>query len=173
MRAENGSSIPLTPTVSRCPLSASEGPPPRPRCVVTRLGRSGGPTISFWNPREPSLAARSSTAGRSPGAPGTSAGLTVSSATSARVSSIASLISLAIGRENAGLRPVVVVDLLDEDLDVPGSDPVGVDERIGDPRHQTPFQFDVARRLLHGHDGQGLPLSRLRDWPSCCPTRAS
>src|SRR5688500_14396092 len=155
--AENGSSIPSTPTVSRCPLSASEGPPPRPRCVATRLGRSGGPTISTWNPREPSLAARSSTARRSPGAPGTSAGLTVSSATSARVSSIASLMSLAIGRENPGLRPVVVAHLLDEDLDVLGSDAVGVDERFGDPRHQAPLQFDVARRLLHGNDRHGLP----------------
>src|SRR5688500_5919402 len=65
--------------------------------------------------------------------------------------------ALPIGRENARLRPVVVIDLVDEDLDALGSDPVGVNERFGDARHQTPLYFDVARRLLHGHDRQGVP----------------
>ena len=64
---------------------------------------------------------------------------------------------LAIGRENARLRPVAVIDLVDEDLDALGSDPVGVDERFGDARHQMPLQFDVPRRLLHGHDRQDVP----------------
>ena len=52
-----------------------------------------------------------------------------------------------IGRENARLRPVVVIDLADEDSDVLATDPERVHEPFGDARHQTPRCVDVARRF--------------------------
>ena len=41
MRPENGSSIPVTPTVSMWAFSISDLPPPDPRAVAITFGRPG------------------------------------------------------------------------------------------------------------------------------------
>ncbi len=52
---------------------------------------------------------------------------------------------LAVGRELPALGPVLVVDLVDVDLDVLGTDLVGVDERLGDAGHEPALALDVSR----------------------------
>ncbi len=92
MRGVNGSAIPPAGTVSRWPLSARvRASVAVPRWVARRLGRSGGPMIAISNPLRRRRFARCSTAGRSPGAPGSRSGLTVFSATNSRVNSTTSL----------------------------------------------------------------------------------
>src|SRR5262245_15956447 len=49
-------------------------------------------------------------------------------------------------------RPVLVIDLLDEDLDLLGRYSVRLDERLGDRGDERPLLRERSRRLLHGHD---------------------
>src|SRR5690606_30721348 len=82
--------IPSASTTSRCPLNMSTGPPARPM-RATRFARPLSMSCtSTRNPHCGSSSASSRTAGISPGAPGTSEGLRVSSLTSADVRATAS-----------------------------------------------------------------------------------
>src|SRR5579862_527998 len=80
-RGSSGPSMPPNPTVSKCPLSRSERPPPVPRRTATTLGRSS-PTISVSRPWSSHQFATSAAASPSPRPPGTSDGLTESTETS-------------------------------------------------------------------------------------------
>ena len=60
--------MPPTPTVSRCPFSSSERPPPEPRRIAITLGRSP-PTTSTSRPRSAHQSATNIAASTSPRAP--------------------------------------------------------------------------------------------------------
>src|SRR4051795_2665042 len=53
----------------------------------------------------------------------------------------------------AAFGPVLVIDLVDEDLDLIWPHPVRVDKRLSDPGDEPALGVDVARRLLDGDDG--------------------
>ena len=87
-RASNGSNIPPTPTVSRCPHSSSVRPPPLPGARTITLGRAGSPaTVSTDSPASVAHADTNSAIARSPAPPSTSDGFTESMLTSEETSS--------------------------------------------------------------------------------------
>jgi hypothetical protein len=61
--------------------------------------------------------------------------------------------SVDVRRELPGLRPVLVVDLVDEHLDLLGTNSVCVDERLSDSGDEAALGFEFTGRLLNGHDG--------------------
>jgi hypothetical protein len=67
--------------------------------------------------------------------------------------------SLSVNREYAGFRPVLMVELGNEDLDLLAANAVGVHERLRYPGHQPALGIDITRRLLDGHDRHGALLS--------------
>ena len=60
-------------------------------------------------------------------------------------------------RELATFRPVLVIHLVDEHLDLFRTDLEGVDERLSDAGDEPALLVEVARRLLHCDDGQAVP----------------
>jgi hypothetical protein len=80
---------------------------------------------------------------------------------------------LPVDRQLACLRPILVVDFMDEYLDVLRADSIRLDECFSDAGDQLALAFDVARRLLNGDDGHvqrscswAGPLRRVGDGPT-------
>ena len=89
IRGSCGSLIPSTPTVSVWPHSSSVRPPPEPGARTTTLGRPGvASSTSASSPPVRAQSAMNAAMAVSPAAPGTSAGLTESIATSRASSSV-------------------------------------------------------------------------------------
>jgi hypothetical protein len=57
--------------------------------------------------------------------------------------------------DSAVKRPVLVRDLVDEDLNVLWTHAVGIHERVGDPSDEAALRFEWAWRLLKGDDRHG------------------
>ena|SRR6476660_3166838 len=71
--------------------------------------------------------------------------------------------------ELAALRPVLVIHLLDEHLDLLRTDLVGVDERLSDASDEPTLLVEVSRRLLHCDDGQSVAPSVVGTPPYLTP----
>ena len=65
---------------------------------------------------------------------------------------------MSVSRESAGFRPVLVIELGDEDLDLVAMNAVCVHERLRYRGHQPALGIDVTRGLLDGHDWHGVLL---------------
>ena len=97
-RGTNGSVIPSTPTVSRCPHSSSVGPEP-PGSATTTLGRGAVEALDRRGPRRRPKPRRTRRSRPPPRRRATSAGFTESIATSSEVSDVTSIAGMMHGHE--------------------------------------------------------------------------
>jgi len=74
-------------------------------------------------------------------------------------------------RELPSRRPVLVIHLVNEHLNLLGTDSVRIDERLGDAGHESALWFEVTRRLLDGHDGH--VQGPFGGWSAAAPASAT
>jgi hypothetical protein len=60
-----------------------------------------------------------------------------------------------VNLEQPGFRPMLVIELGDEDLDLLATNAVRIHERLRYPGYQSALGIDITWRLLDGHDRHG------------------